>query len=331
MPTKTEKANVVTSILGYDENENYRHSAIPVYMDEWFHGDFDTVREQNLSDARGTKTLEEYDSSTNPFPDFRINSAIEISFDTSDDQTISNPTAEMTDPGDANSPGSISPVTLEGGSDEEANPFRNEYDYDGSQNFLNATVKGPHQETEVIGPISGIEGYRASLILGGSDPYIDEAKSRGELYEILNTEADPASAAFIARALTTPSFYSFLDFIFMADGTKLIRAWDTSVYPAHALYVGEDKKDQNPFREGQEWTKDGPLSSQSAFVQFVDEANSPGHTPFDGFGSWRYKQHFDKRHAYGEHPAMIWEDDGTEITAGAVKNALPDPLFPSTL
>lgn len=302
-------------------------------MDEWFHGDFDTVREQNLSDARGTKTLEEYDSSTNPFPDFRINSAIEISFDTSDDQTISNPTAEMTDPGDANSPGSISPVTLEGGSDEEANPFRNEYDYDGSQNFLNATVKGPHQETEEVGPISGIEGYRASLILGGSDPYIDEAKSRGELYEILDTETDPVSAAFIARGLTTPSFYSFLDFIFMADGTKLIRVWDASVYPAHALYVSEDKKDQNPFREGplKEWTKDGLLAEQHAFRNFVDEAFSPGYTPFDQWGSWGYKRNFDDFLAEGKHPVMTWEDDGTEITADAVKNAIPKPLFPSSI
>lgn len=117
----------------------------------------------------------------------------------------------------------------------------------------------------------------------------------------------------------------------MADGTKLVRVWDASVYPAHALYVSEDKKDQTPFREGQEWTKDGPLRRQTAFVKFVDEANSPGHTPFDGFGSWQYEKHFDKKHAYGKHPAMIWEDDGTEITADAVKNALPDPLFPSTL
>jgi hypothetical protein len=331
MVTKTEKANVVTSILGYDENQNYRHSAIPIYMDEWFHGDFDTVREQSLTDARGTKTLEEYDSSANPFPAFRINSAIEISFDTSDGQTISNATAEMTDPDDPNSPGGLSPVTLEGASDEEANPFRNEYDYDGSDNQLDATVKGPHDDEDPVGPIDGIEGYRGSLILGGSDPYVDEAKSRGELYEILETETDPIRAAFIARGLATPSFYSFLDFTFMADGTKLVRVWDASVYPAHALYVGEDKKDQNPFREGQEWTKDGPLRRQSAFVQFVDDAHVPGYTPFDGYGSWRYKENFDEILAYGEHPAMTWEADGTEITADEVRNALSDPLFPSTL
>jgi len=300
-------------------------------MDEWFHGDFDTAREQNLSDARGTKTLEEYDSPPNPFPNFRINSAIEISFDTSDDQTISNPTAEMTNPDDANSPGSISRVTLEGASDEEANPFRNEYDYDGSEDFLNATVKGPHDEEDPVGPINGIEGYRASLILGGSDPYINEAKSRGELYEILRTEDNLLRSFLIAYATATPSFYSFLDFILMADGTKVARVWDASVYPAHALYVGEDKKRQNPFREGQEWTKDGPLNEQNAFTGFVKDAQTVGYTPFDTFGSWRYEANFNEPRAYGKHPVMSWGDDGSEITADMVRNALSDPLFPSTL
>lgn len=331
MVTKTEKTNVVTSILGYNENENYRHSAIPIYMDEWFHGDFDTVREQSLTDGTGTKTLEEYDSSANPFPAFRINSAIEISFDTSDGQTISNPTAVMTDPSDSNSPGGLSPVTLEGASDEEANPFRNNYDYDGTKNNLGATVKGPHKEKKPVGPISGIEGYRGSLILGGSDPYVDEAKSRGELYEILDTEDNPFRSFVIAYGLATPSFYSFLDFIFMADGAKLARVWDASVYPAHALYVGEDKKRQNLFREGQEWTKDGLLNEQSAFTKFVQDAQTVGYTPFDTFGSWRYEANFNETRAHGKHPVMNWGADGSEITADTVRNALPDPLFPSTL
>jgi hypothetical protein len=109
--------------------------------------------------------------------------------------------------------------------------------------------------------------------------------------------------------------------------------WDASVYPAHALYVGEDKKDQNPFREGlfKEWTKDGHIFTQNAFRNFVDEASSPGYTPFDRWGSWRYKQNFNDWLAEGDHPAMSWKDDGTEITADAVKNALPGPLFPPSL
>lgn len=330
MPTKTEKANVVTTLLGYNENENYRHSAIPLYLDEWFHGDFDTVREQNLSDATSTKNLEEY---TQSFPDFRINSVIEISFDTSDNQTISNPNVTMTDPEDPNSPGRVSRVTLEGAPDEEPNPFRNDYDYDGSENYKDATVKGPHTAKQRVGPIgdSGIEGYRASIILGGSDPYVDEAKSRGEFYDILNTDTDPISSAFIAYVSATPSFYSFLEFVFMADGAQLVRVWDASVYPAHALYVGEDKKDQNPFQENSKWTKDGPLSEQNAFTAFADDALTPGYTPFDTFGSWGYKETFDFILAHGQHPIMNWGTNGSEITADTVRNALPDPLFPSSL
>jgi hypothetical protein len=335
MPTKIDKANVVTSIPGYDENENYRHSAIPVYLDEWFHGDFDTVREQNLPNAITTKNLEEY---TQSFPDYRINSVIEISFDTSDNQTVSNPNVTMTDTDDteptgSGSPGGVSPITLEGASDEEPNPFRNEYDYDGSQNYLNATVKGYKADPQVVGPIgdNDIEGVRASLILGGSDPYVEKAKSRGEFYDILRTEDDLISAATVAHYFATPSFYSFLDFIFMADGTKLVRVWDASVYPAHALYVGEEKKDQNPFREGTEWTKDGSLSEQNAFLHFADEATIPGYTPFDRSEVFRYEENFDALFAQGEHPIMDWEDDGSEITADTVRSALPDPLFPSAL
>lgn len=178
-------------------------------MDEWFHGDFDTVREESLSNATGMKTLEEYDSSTNPFPAFRINSAIKISFDTSDGQTISNPTVEMTVPGESNSPGRVSPVTLEGASDEEANPFRNEYDYDGSENHRDATVKGPHKETEQVDPISGVEGYRGSLILGGSDPLLMKRNHEGSSMKSSIPKkirfAPPSSRTLLSPPPFTPS------------------------------------------------------------------------------------------------------------------------------
>ncbi|QIO25364.1 hypothetical protein [Haloarcula sp. JP-L23] len=60
MPTKTETANVVTKIFGYDENADLRSSAIPWIFDEWFHGDFTTNRPDDLATALGTKSLEEY-------------------------------------------------------------------------------------------------------------------------------------------------------------------------------------------------------------------------------------------------------------------------------
>jgi hypothetical protein len=327
MPSET--ANVVTTLFGYNENEDLRSSAIPWLFDEWFHGDFKTNRPDNLSDARGTKTLEEYDSSTNPFPAFRINSVIEISFDTSDGQTISNPTAEMTDPNESNSPGGLSPITLEGASDEPDNPFRTTLDYDGSDDFLDATPKGPHTAQKKVDPIgdSDIEGYRASIILGGSDPYLQRMKEDGvTLADLVGADVPAIVVDYLTHVAT---FYSFLDFVFMADGTKLVRVWDASVYPAHALYVGGTKRDQNAFREGVEWVQQGPVSEHEAFRNFGLEANSLGFTPFDQFGSWGYRSRFSA--GVGPHPVMDYELDGNQLSADTVRNQLSKPLFSNSI
>lgn len=72
-----------------------------------------------------------------------------------------------------------------------------------------------------------------------------------------------------------------------------------SVYPAHALYVGEIKQDQNVFREGIEWTVDGPILANHAFRSFAEDGNQPGATPFDKFGSW------DGRVYLGVYPGAI--------------------------
>jgi hypothetical protein len=271
------------------------------------------------------ESLEEY---TRTFPDYRINSAVEIEFDT-DGQTISNPSATMTDPGDSNTPGDISPVTLEGASDEPENPLRTTYDYDGSQNFLKAIVKGSHTAQEKVGPIgeSGIEGYRASIILGGSDPYLENLKGDIDSLAVLTGQSLPGLIRIFFIHIAT--FYSFLDFVYMADGTTLARVWDASVYPAHALYVGGDKEDQNVFREDIEWTTQGPPEAHPAFNQFGVDANSIGHTPFDQFGSWRYKSNF--TNGFGPHPVMVYAGNGTSLQASTVENELPSPLFPSSL
>lgn len=125
--------------------------------------------------------------------------------------------------------------------------------------------------------------------------------------------------------------YAHLDIVFMADGTKVVRVWDASVYPAHDLYVGGNWKVGNPFQEGIHWTADGPPSEQPAFLAFGLDGNQPGPTPFDAYGAWRYKKNFDGNLAHGNHPVMEWEVDGANITAETVKKALSDPLFPSTL
>jgi len=281
MPSET--ANVVTKLFGYNENEDLRASVIPLFLDDWFHGDFTVERPNDLNTALGSKSLEEY---TQSFPDFRINSVVEIEFDT-DGQTISNPSATMTDPNDPNTPGGFSAVTLEGASDEPSNPFRTTFDYDGDQNYLAPTVNGPYTAEENVN-IDGTEGYRASIIFGGSDPYLEQLREDIDtIAEIVDADIPEFIIDFFAHV---PAFYSFLDFVFMADGTTLARVWDASVYPAHALYVGGSRQDRNVFREGIEWVPEGPAGAHSAFGQFgIEGSILSGATPFDQGGAWGYR------------------------------------------
>jgi hypothetical protein len=329
---ETEKANVVTTIFGYDEDENLRHSAIPWIFDEWFHGDFKTTRPEGLSDGLGTKSLEEYADS---FPDFRINSLVDIRFNT-DGQTIPDGEwdVQMANPNDESAPGSVSPITLEGASDEPSNPFRNEYDYDGTKNYLDGTVQGPHTKEQKVTVQSdagdSVDGVRGSIILGGKDPYLVKAKSQKELKAILDPGTNPIPAVVSHFLLHITTFYSFLDFVFIADGSKLVRVWDASVYPAHALYVDRSRQDQNVFREGIEWTVDGPVLQNHAFRSFGEDGNQPGATPFDQGGSFLYRELFEIL-GDGPHPVMDYERDGTQVTADTVRSQLSSPLFPDSI
>jgi hypothetical protein len=223
----------------------------------------------------------------------------------------------------------MAPVTLEGASDEPSNPFRDTVDYDGSQNYLDAIVKGPHTAgPQKVGPINGVEGYRASLILGGSDPYLQRLKEDGEtLGSLLPGVNIPAMISnYMLRVAT---FYSFLDFVFMADGTKVVRMWDASVYPAHGLYVGGEKVDQNEFEEGDEWVTQGPLEQHDAFNRFGTEASFSPVTPFDRLGSFGYRNAFD--YGSGPHPVGLHLESGTSLAAENVQSTLSEPLFPPSI
>ncbi|MFC6734425.1 hypothetical protein [Haladaptatus sp. DYSN1] len=63
------------------------------------------------------------------------------------------------------------------------------------------------------------------------------------------------------------------DVVVMADGARLVRVWEASVYPAHALYVGGILRDENEFDEGDEWVTQGPFSQHDAFNLFGAEAS----------------------------------------------------------
>lgn len=323
---KEEKANVVTTIFGGDENVDLRSSAIPSDFDEWFHGDFKKSWEGTLGGALSLKSLEEY---TDDFPSYRINSAVEIGIDT-DGETISNSEVKMTDPNDSSTSGGLSPVTLEGGSDEPGNIFRNEFDHydDGYGQKHPADDKGPYTKKNKTFSVDGIEGVRASLILGGSDPYLRKLKKDiTSLAEVISGDVPIILLRYMAHVAT---FYSFIDFAFMADGTKVVTVWDASVYPAHALFVGEDRKDRNQFREGIEWVEQGWTWEHQAFIHFGLDAQHPAATPFDQGGAFLYGDTFfgeGFREGAGDHPVMEFTSQGSTLSGS--ESEFTDPMFPN--
>jgi hypothetical protein len=115
----------------------------------------------------------------------------------------------------------------------------------------------------------------------------------------------------------------------MADGTKVVRIWDASAYPAHALYVGGTWVDENEFDEGDEWITQGPASEHKAFTQFSKEAQFPGYTPFDQAGSFLYRRLI----SAGDSPYPIAEylESGDSLDADSVTNSESTPQFPPNI
>jgi hypothetical protein len=317
---ETETANAITAIPGYSENSSTggkaANSAIPTFFDDWFHGDFRRLFPREESSALGTKSLEEY---SRMFPNYRVKTAVEIGFDT-DGRTISSYEVQMEEPSES------APITLEGGPGE-GNPFRNEFDYiDGGDDYLPSNQKGPKTaQTKVT--VDGVEGVRGAIIFGGNDSYLVRAKNQGIGLPLLVTGNIPEALATFYTSL--PAFYSFVDLVFMADGTKVVRVWDASYYPAHALYVGGTRRDRTPFDEGEQWTRD---SANTAFDKFAREAVTPGRTPFDNlfggglFGNAVYERLY--MDGFGDHPAMGYTKDGSILTTSTVEDQLSVPLFP---
>lgn len=317
MVRKSETATVVTSIFGDSENSRSggraRDSAIPPIFDGWFHGDNRMSHPFSLFSALGQKDLEEYPNRT--FPNYRVKNGLEISFDT-DGQTVSSPRITWNL--------KLSPITLEGGPGEY-NPFRADFGtIDGSDNYLPADKKGPFKASRRTISINGVEGFRGSVIYGGSDRYLRLVKP-----VVLSSLTSGIIPRYIANYyLRLPAFYSFLDFIFMADGTKVIRVWDASRYPAHALYVGSDRERSTQFREGREWNYTG--YNQPRFQEFVADVLEPApRTPFRPNAPGFYKDYF--RGGAGTHPVMEFVSDGSRLRGSTVEDRLSSPLFPSLI
>lgn len=325
---KHERATVATLIPGESENSSEggeaRNSAIPSHLDGWFHGDFRTDRPLDLDDALGTKDLAEYDDQL--WPNYRLETVVDIGMNT-DGEEVQEAEINITFDNDGNQLTTASAVTLEGESGE-TNPFRQSPldSIDNGKQYMAATDHGPHtnrdRQLEPIGD-QNIEGVRGSVIFGANDPYVVAMKDISSIQHLIMGNIPAALMTFVAEV---PAFYVFLDFIFMADGTKVVRVWDASVYPAHALYVGGTRQDRTPFRQGVDWTLDGPPSDNTAFHQFVTDSIIPGRTPFDTGGAFGYKQWFTA--GAGNHPPMDYTDPGSSLSIDEVTDAFPDPAFP---
>lgn len=275
-------------------------------------------------------------------PTVHLNSAAGIGFDTSGNSISGTSEVKDTDPKNADSsPGSISPVTLEGESDEPGNVFRNELDhYDDSEpgQYLSGGAEGRYTKVNsnftVPSSNGDVEGVRASLILGAGDPYLAKAKSDGETLAALAGGATgnnlPAAALQFYHII--PTFYSWIDFAYMADGTKVVTVWDASVYPLHGLYVGGQWRDKNTFREGIEWDEQGPISEHTAFITFGNEAaHHPPSTPFDAGGNFLYRDNFGLqpgfRTGFGDHPVMEYRKPGGTLDGN--EGAFGNPMYPN--
>lgn len=313
---KSTRIDAITTILGTSENGNPNASAIPPVFDAWFHGDFRLTRPRNKASALTYKDLEEYPKN---YPKWRMNSIIDIGIDTNNNRTI--PSGGWKTKFNHN----LSPITLE---KEGFNPFRRikALDVDGSSNTLPATRVGPLKKTEKVFVTSGgerVEGIRASQILGGKDTYLSIAKQKGfSLSQLLKrANLDLSVPEFLLLYyFRLPAFYTFVDTILMADGTRVTRLWDTSTYPAHDVYINGTRRLQNNMRRGIEWNQYG--YKHPAFLKFGIDANSMGQTPF-GRGSFLYK-----RFAWLRKPVDTEQSTGTKTTPEKVRSKYSSPMVP---
>lgn len=118
----------------------------------------------------------------------------------------------------------------------------------------------------------------------------------------------------------------------MADGTKLVRMWDSSRYPAHGLYLGGTHRDNNDFVEGVHWHTDTYLG-HSTFVEFGANGNYFGHTPYSQGGSLGYRNNWNSVFKTGRHPRGVGKDPGSIFTGDELeqKTKLTQPYFPSSI
>lgn len=332
MPRIDASATTFTLLPGHSEDtpgDGHKHdSAMPDYcdasLDAWFIGDqvtdYPQTREAVLEMRR---QLPEYDEGLRQY---RVQNHVVLSFATDDGETVVDQSVTL----ETNRDEKPSYVAVEGQAGE-SNVVRDIVERDDLEWFDNQSKLRADPERFESGVVReelrGVEGVRASALVGGRDAFIVRMKEKfDELGPVeflektgMETKAVPA---FIIRP---PTMYTFLDVVAMADGSRLARVWDATPYPKHFLYVDGQKQDETVFEEGRDWHPREDMNPR--FAQWVAGEQDP-ETPFGGRVGTAFEETLDVATLLEPHRAMYHGEDGETLSRADLLVGFPEPLFP---
>ena len=190
--------------------------------------------------------------------------------------------------------------------------------------------------------LDGIEGVQVSTIYGGytqvaervaelAGKYDDlkllndvlgwEFKAGGEeIDDVVDTLPDevesvvrPNFSKFVSMLSAVPNIFTFVEFTVLADGREMVRVWDASKFPQHALYLDGGLQDVTSL----------PYQPQELFnanfIAFLAEASTRLITPYYASNS-QYKAYIrhglfydEAKHAYESYANWIPDVDSVDV------------------
>lgn len=332
MPRIDTAATTLTLLPGHSEDtpgDGHAHdSAMPDYggksLDAWFTADHVTDYPDDLEAAlEMRRDLPEYDERLRRH---RLMNRIELGFATPDGRRVRPETVRH----DTNADRRPSYVAVEGQPGEENAVHdiveRDDLEWFDNRSKLRAEIdrleSGVVRET-----VRGVEGIRASVLLGGRDTFIVIMKEKfDELGPVAFLEETGMDAEAVpAFVVQPPTMYTFLDVVAMADGATLARVWDVSPYPKHYLYADGRKRDETPFEEDEHWERREDMNQR--FGQWVVEEQQP-RTPFSNCIPGAYEQYVGAATLFDPIRGLHHGEDGDRLTADELAIRFGAPLFP---
>lgn len=285
-------------------------------FDAWGTGDeIESLPPENLEDATEPKQNKYQDE----FPgeahkQYRISNTVEVSFDADSSGTIDDESVAVTFDGD------LAETALEA---EEMNTLDAELigakERDGSYYFEGG--ERPRMWNQQIIERDGVEAVQVSTIFGGYTKVAAKVMELATQYDDLKllhdvlgwefslggNEVDdvldklpesvrsvvtPHFSAFVGMLSQIPNIFTFLEFTVFADGRRVVRLWDASMFPRHALYLDGERFDATalPYQPRERLNVH--------FLSFLAEASTRLVTPYYA-PEVAYKAHI-LNNAYGD-------------------------------